>query len=700
MSRLLTGGTQERYMKRTTGKITALILSLAIAIGIFASCELVEVNTDKDMNQAVASVQVDGAAKEDIYKREIINGYVSYGYYYVMNYGYTQDAAYELILNNLINNKVVVQYARLQLDAKNKKGNGSKFASYLEMPATAYTEMGRIRKAYVESLLPFVTDVQVASAAYSAKSNINSLLDSFEEKDDTTEEKENESITARTTPTVKTADGTAVDKDYAASLNLKEGITEEELTDDEKTEYEAWQINKYTSYPMEVTQTSRKAAARQAVELFTEYGIIGADECDAINKKDPEAKYNFRNYVYYLDLVASSLESSIISNYEDFLTESAEASITDEALWDEYESVYRTQKASYGRDYSAYEEALEGATEDSYILYNPEVSGSGYGYVANILIGFSDAASSALSTYKASATTQAAIDAYREQLCNTLIAKDLRTTWLQNGYYKKDDAGYSFDSDYVKTETFKKFFGNFEDNTDYGKTTTEFTYHLDDTGAWVWADADKDDYTVSFKDIVPAEYSFKQFLTFFKNQFGASETPIGEIGTIDDSFIDAENKILTKAALDCIDDFLFAFGTDTGSLNNYLGYLYSPKTSSGKYVPEFADAAKELVESGVGSYSAVITDYGIHLMICTKVVTAGDVYADYDTFKNDITNKDSVAYRFKKAKISANVDKLVDDVVTYNISKFIDEEDSANYAVTKYEKAYKNLIPAKEESSK
>ena len=674
-------------MKKSVGKLISLIVSAFIAIGVFAGCDLMEVNTDRDMEQKIATVQVEGAQAEDIYKRELINGYISYGYYYTNYYGYTLNDTYDLILNNLINNKVIVQFSRLQL--ANKKTNGADYAGLLNMPAQPYTKMAKTRKAYIESLLPYVTQVQVANAVYSAKTNINSILDSFEETSDTAEETENESVTPRTTPTASSTKGTVVNEAYAEKLGLEKGITEEDLTDEQKTAYDAWRVAMYTSYPMEVTQASRKAAAKSFIDAFNDNGLMTNEEVQAVEKAGKQ--YDFTNYTYYLDIIASSLESAVISNYEDFLTETAEAGINDDALWDEYLDTYNTQKATYSKDYSAYESALNGATADSYILYNPEIDGLSYGYVANILIIFSDAATNALKDFKAQATTQKAIDDYREELLKTLVAKDLRATWLQNGYYEydKETNTYAFGSDYVKTENLKQFFGEFTDNTDYDKTTTEYTYHFDnEKNTWVWGDEEKKDFKADFTDIMPKEFTFAQFFDIFKEQFDL--TGDSYEGMLGEKWID--NDVLTSDALDLIDDFLFAFGGDGGSFNKYLGYLYSPKTSAAQYVPEFAEAQKVLVnEKGVGSYAVVATDYGYHLMICTKVVEAGDVYAGKTEFKADLDNENSVAAKFKQAKIDANVEKLVQDVVTYNISKYIDKDNDA-YAIKKYSKTYSNLI--------
>ena len=54
-------------------------------------------------------------------------------------------------------------------------------------------------------------------------------------------------------------------------------------------------------------------------------------------------------------------------------------------------------------------------------------------------------------------------------------------------------------------------------------------------------------------------------------------------------------------------------------------------------------------------------------------------------------NKESIAYKFKETKTTSNLEKIISDKVTYNISKYINEDDDA-YAIMKQAKALKDLI--------
>ena len=79
-------------MKKLILKLIAVISLVAVTFGTFAGCALFKVNQDRDMAQIAVKVDISDGAVEgvatDIYKRDIIAGYLSYGYYYVQKYGY------------------------------------------------------------------------------------------------------------------------------------------------------------------------------------------------------------------------------------------------------------------------------------------------------------------------------------------------------------------------------------------------------------------------------------------------------------------------------------------------------------------------------------------------------------------------------------------------------------------------------------
>lgn len=92
-------------------------------------------------------------------------------------------------------------------------------------------------------------------------------------------------------------------------------------------------------------------------------------------------------------------------------------------------------------------------------------------------------------------------------------------------------------------------------------------------------------------------------------------------------FADTESK--QYKAVTAVNELVFAYGTDPGMLNSYIGYTVTPSCDK-TFVKEFAYAAKEAVAGGVGTYTVCLTDYGWHIMYCNYVYEAGNVYGTAD----------------------------------------------------------------------
>ena len=85
--------------------------------------------------------------------------------------------------------------------------------------------------------------------------------------------------------------------------------------------------------------------------------------------------------------------------------------------------------------------------------------------------------------------------------------------------------------------------------------------------------------------------------------------------------------------LSAVNDLMFAYSTDTGCLNTYMGYaVQADKT---EFVSEFEYAAQKAVQGGVGSYVVVPSDYGWHIIYCSFVYEGGEVYGGYKAEEKD-----------------------------------------------------------------
>ena len=226
-------------MRKLLFKLIAVVSLVAVAFGTLAGCALFEVNKDRDMAQVAVSVDIseggENGVKSDIYKRDIVAGYLSYGYYYVQKYGYTTAKAYQLVLDNLVNNAVIIQQSKKELAGDLKEsvykdgvkvltaddivalndGKGEAFLSLIASDndiAGAKKNVGDV--GYIKELETAVknaykgdlkrTDAnEVLKAVSDGIDNLNSFIDSFAEDDDDDEhDHEKLTYTARTTPTM------------------------------------------------------------------------------------------------------------------------------------------------------------------------------------------------------------------------------------------------------------------------------------------------------------------------------------------------------------------------------------------------------------------------------------------------------------------------------------------------------------------
>jgi electron transport complex protein RnfG len=168
-----------------------------------------------------------------------------------------------------------------------------------------------------------------------------------------------------------------------------------------------------------------------------------------------------------------------------------------------------------------------------------------------------------------------------------------------------------------------------------------------------------------------------------------------------------------------INELLFAFSTDPGSLNTYKGYLISPEPDGANaetYMQEFADYGRKVVNGDVGTngYIMVATDYGYHVMFYSEKYVAGFEYADLETYLNkecadlkgefaDWTavlkdmqdnwdgyeNTDNYLYTLYSSLVSTKISDLINKDYNDTINEYVYGEKSA---VVKYEDRYADLL--------
>ncbi len=685
-------------MKKIITKILSLVLTVVLSLGFLGGCDLITTNVEADMAQIVASVQLEGMNKEDVKKSQLVSAFNTSGYIYVYYYGYTTEQVYEQLLDELVNNRIVVQQSKLAFTGattalRNEKGyflaakeetNKTSVDNALSLTNYKGEDFTSVDKnASVEN---FLAEYEYYLARYNALKSIDSLLESYKDVEEEEHDHAHETISAsvRTTLTQETEktpnvweikndpEFNAIDEDYIKSF--KKDLTLLNLNaSDYATKYDL-SIAVYKKYVEEydLTEKSTKKALNELLKDLKKSGLISSKEASKDTPKTIEEVFNLS---YFANSLNSEYESILVSKLEMALQNQEEKKVDSvDKLYQEYVSLYNTQKASYDKDYTAYETALENASGTSFVVYNPTLNGS-YGYISNLLIGFNSEQTTALNNFSESVIGEKV--EYRNTLLKDLTAKDQRETWALANYgtYDEETKTFTFGDDYVKTPELKNYVGK-----------------LSGASSYIEHDSYDEEITkYNFKAVEGTEVKFTEFYNDTVSAIMGFTGLSGKLTGVEEETI--VSKTINDETMAKFRDLIYAYSTDSGSLAENYGYVYSPVTSKTTYVKEFADAAERLVNSGVGSYEVVATDYGYHIMLCTSVITSGNGLASKETFLSDVSKEGTLAYNFKEYKYDLIASNTISAITNTIVNTFKNDESKVTY----FKKTYEDLIPETEE---
>ncbi len=557
-------------MKKRFIAIAAVMMSMLIGLTALTGCNLVTPNNDRDLQQVVATVQIDdGFEKEEIYKKDMVMGYLNYGYTYVQNYGYTMAQTFELILNNLVSNRLIVQHAMKYFEENSGVVKSDKAKYNVER---------------------YLTDTEYWDAKYDTVKSMNDLIDSYEDietpKQDTLWE------TVRTTPTGATNKEVDIDKKAYAEKGVR---TNKDLNGN--------------------VSEDRYKAYTNVLKVLKANGLLGENVIDITNSD------------YYKDVESSYMENALIEKYEHILTQEVLAETTFATLEAKYEEMYADQENKYQYDSTALAEALSSATADSPIFYN-KTSGT-YGYVYNLLLGASTEQSSAITKIKEDKPniTPEDYNKARAEILKATTVKDLRSTWIQSGY--------DFD---VNTKKFTGDYAFLTDSLPFQGSVKEITPakpEKNELAKYSVTGVDKFDIIVNDED--------DSFIKLMDSYLGIDFTATtGNATTVANTDVNVYRTVKTNDGVklanykEKVNELLFAFSTDSGSLNPYKGYLIEPKPDydgKDKWVIEFAEAGRDLIGNLKGnSYVMVASDYGYHILFFSEIVGVSGEYKTLKTY--------------------------------------------------------------------
>lgn len=355
-------------------KFLAVILVTIIAITVFAGCDVITKNEERDYNQSLATVKYAGLTST-VTKGEFNESFNSLAYYYVYYYGYTVDEAADAILDSLAQRKLLILYVRDEIAKLNSKPNTVNVSELL-----TEVEKNEAVKSANESMAKWYKQV------------FEELWKEANSTDDTTDD---------------TKDDDKVDEtDKIAARPTRPAKKEAEVD-----------YNK----PLDPAKAEIKFFEKPYKDLYTE------KEWDELNKVEGKADYipkalnelkkqladNYKSYDYYLN---SAYETQLISKYKREL--SKDFNPDDAAIQAEYERYVSLNKEKFSIETEAnYKSAISSSLTNT--VYHP-TSEHGYGYVFNILFKFSKDQSTELKNFTAGQPDKTIVEKYRAQLAKKI----------------------------------------------------------------------------------------------------------------------------------------------------------------------------------------------------------------------------------------------------------------------------------------
>ena len=255
-------------------KFLAVILVTIIAITVFAGCDVITKNEERDYNQSLATVKYAGLTST-VTKGEFNESFNSLAYYYVYYYGYTVDEAADAILDSLAQRKLLILYVRDEIAKIQHVANTTAVADLLNA-----VEKNEAVKSANESMAKWYE--QVFEELWK---EANSTDDTTDDTTDDDKVDETDKIAARPTR----PDKAEAEVDYNAELKPEDAEI------------------KFFEKPYKDLYTEKEWDELNKVEGKADYIP------KALNELKKQLADNYKSYDYYLN---SAYETQLISKYK------------------------------------------------------------------------------------------------------------------------------------------------------------------------------------------------------------------------------------------------------------------------------------------------------------------------------------------------------------------------------------------------
>ena len=643
-------------------KVATIFLALAMTVGA-TGCNFLVTNSQADLAQTIAKVDVtkslkadselgsvadefaavvkEGGVSTEIPKSDLIASYMSVGYSYVNSYGYSYTDTFNMLMDGLVNRKIMTQYAVAYYLKNNANLSSTGMKAYMEseLAAEKNEDVKAVLSNHKEVLAMkyFLTGgkteadktadenplEEYETAVYSLKKSFNASLDTAEAnyiKEKTDEHLHEEMRTTPINANAETEEYYTTDYEVYTGRNAAEACGEYERVDGS-------------------TPTTRQKAYNTFLSNLQGYGLV----------KDGENLTDILQLNYYYEELASTLAQALINKYFETLQDEAIGALDETTVTAKYREILDAQQAVYEKDATAFDNALDSVSDNKFVLYGQQ----DFGFVYNILLPFSAAQERAYAAAKSKNDENGAYLA-RKQLLSEIEAKDLRTAWfctdeesnyayeVTEGYFREDtsDKAYLFFENNLTDTQNKKYksLGQYDGRYPYNGTATlvdgewefegkpldidGFLTEMKDYIEYVAADTSVKIGEVT-EDYKASDYDADKDGVLEYNKFVYKIGQVEGLGDVKPSDYFNREKSAYKA-LSAVNELMFAYSTDTGCLNQYMGYVVSPYTTD--FVGEFEYAAQLAVRKGVGSIVVAPSDYGWHIIYCTFKYNSGEVY--------------------------------------------------------------------------
>jgi hypothetical protein len=398
--------------------------------------------------------------------------------------------------------------------------------------------------------------------------------------------------------------------------------------------------------------------------------------------------------------LSNILGQQLVSEYAEDLEEKAIENFKAEEAIAEYERIYEGQKAAYEANATSFDTALDSVSDSSFVLYGLE----NFGFVYNILLPFSASQNLDYTTAKNKyGDDQEAIYKARRDILSGIQATDLREAWFcadnedENYAYKttkyygaaaeNPEEKYLFFENNMtnpeKYESLGQYAGNyayngtvaFDIDGNFEKATPkklgidafidEFKSYIADETDLTVSGAKYDGYVTNAADYSVNEKNeftdYSEFMYYTGKVEGLTYNPV-------DYFVEGTDAY---KAVSAVNELMFAYSTDTGCLNTYMGYVVSPFKTS--FVKEFEYAAQYAIrELGVGGYVVCPSDYGWHIIYVSHKLDKGSVYGDKAAITEDSLEQEGsffkLYYESLKSSSAQNYQTMIENnvLVEYN----------------------------------